>query len=717
MAPQSQPEPGGVLAGVVVLERGRRLATAAVGNLLASLGAKVLRLETEEDSRTLDQAPLSARLLRASGKRRILLDRGFADSWRRCEAKADVLLFDPLPPGAPDHALQRARIAAGAGDKVLCVLSPSGLDGGDAWQDASEPLLQALAGAMSVTGDQGGAPEFVRVPIVGLTAAVVSATAVLAALRVRRRDGFGQLIDLSLIEAAADQLRLHLPLLDLDGPQEFRQGCGHPICCPWNAYHARDGWVVICSSSDAQWQALLDVIGRPDLKQDASLARAVQRRARIDEVDGLLQAWVGNHDVQQVVSAAAALGIPAGEVATIPQVVRNRVLRLRGAVVEIGGDGPLFGTALGLRRTPAQRGMELSVPGPAPSEGRPTPIERTAAHERAVLPLAGVRVVELTRYTAGPLAGMLLAGLGAEVIKIESPGGEETRRWQPQYGGVSGYFINHNAGKRSVTLDLRGADGQRQLAALVADSDVLLQNLRPGVMDKIGLGAAAATERHPRLIHATISGFGLDGPDSPALDTVIQAVGGLIALVGGSEPPCRVGFSIADQISGHFTALAILAAIIERDRSGRGQVVDIAMADAIAWATQLAWPDGRSAVGPSACWPAKDGWVAAMADEEALRGTLAGQGKDRTRAEWVDVLRRLGIPAAPVLEPAEVFAQPVISGRRSVFATHCGDAVAPVLVMPFGLTGTPALQPHRMRALGEDNAALLGQHPTGASVS
>ena len=236
-------------------------------------------------------------------------------------------------------------------------------------------------------------------------------------------------------------------------------------------------------------------------------------------------------------------------------------------------------------------------------------------------------------------------------------------------------------------------------------------------MDKIGLGAAAATERHPRLIHAAISGFGLDGPDSPALDTVIQAVGGLIALVGGGERPCRVGFSIADQISGHFTALAILAAIIERDRSGRGQVVDIAMADAIAWLTQLAWPDGRSAVGPSACWPAKDGWVAAMADEATLRRTLTGQGEDRTRAEWVDVLGRLNIPAAPVLEPAEAFAQPVISGRRSVFATRSGDAVAPVLVMPFGLIGTPALQPPRMRALGEDNAALLAQHPTGASVS
>lgn len=328
-------------------------------------------------------------------------------------------------------------------------------------------------------------------------------------------------------------------------------------------------------------------------------------------------------------------------------------------------------------------------------------------------PLAGIRVVEITRFTARPLAGMLLAALGAEVIKMESPGGEETRRWQPQYHGASGYFINHNAGKRSVTLDQRQAADQEKLRALVAGSDVFLQNLRPGVMDKIGLGARTATEQHPRLIHATISGFGLDGPELPAFDTVIQGLGGLPALVGPGDAPCRVGFSIADQVSGHLTALTILAAVLERGCSGRGQMVDIAMSDAIASLTQLSWPDGRGTIGPCARLQATDGWVAVAADEAAFRDRLPS--RERTRDEWIADLGCLGIAAAPVPEPAEVFAQPIQRNRKSVFDVMSGSAPAPVLTLPFGLTLTPVLRPPRMHALGEDNGALLQQDPTEMS--
>lgn len=710
MALQSPPEPEPVLAGTIVLERGTGLATAAIGNLLASLGATVLRLESDADSAAFARATPAEQRLRAGGKRRVCLGPDMEATWRRCAAAAEVLLCDPLPADAPEAALQRARLEAGAPDKVLCVVSGEGMQGA-AGPELAEPLLQALGGAMAVTGAEGGPPEFIRVPIVSLSAAVIGASAILGALRVRRRDGSGQVIDLSLIGAAADQLRLHMPLLEPGQEQAFRQGCRHPICCPWNAYRAQDGWVVICSSSDAQWQALLGVIGRAEVRADASLARAAQRRARIDEVDAMVQGWVGGRTAAATVAAVAAVGIPAGEVARVPQVLANPVLRRRGAVITSGGM-PAFGTALGLRRSPVRYAMLPDAPGGVPALPAATPQAATAlpaarpVTTAAAMPLAGLRVIELSRYTAGPLAGMVLAGLGAEVIKVESPGGEETRRWQPQYDGVSGYFLNHNLGKRSVTLDLRNAEGARALAALVADSDVLLQNLRPGVMDKIGLGAAAATARQPRLIHATISGYGLDGPDDPALDTVIQAVGGLIALVGESEPPCRVGFSIADQISGHLTALVVLAAVIERDRSGRGQIIDIAMADAIAWLTQLAWPDGDGAIGPTSRWQAKDGFVVAAADEASVRAALAGAGASLTRAEWVAACARQGIAAAPVLEPAEVFAQQAIRDRDAIFAVRSGTATAPALALPFGLLGTPALRPGRIAALGEDNTLL-----------
>lgn len=717
---QSQPEP--VLAGVIVAERGRRVATAAVGNLLASLGATVLRLETPAESAELAAMPVQDRTLRAGGKQRIRL--GDA-AWRRCEAVADVLLIDPPPPGAPDHDLLRPWLRKDVTDRIVCVVSPGGLDSPDAWQGAPEPLIQALGGAMAVTGLEGGPPEFTRVPIAELGAAIMAATAILAALRVRRRDGQGQVADVSVIEAASDQLRLHLPILDLPN-NGYRQGCGHPVCCPWNAYRASDGWILICSTSQGHWEALLDAIGRPNLKADPRYGSAFDRRARIREVDGLVGDWAKSLTMQQVVAAIDAAGVPAGEILTIPQVVRNPVLRSRGTVADTHGE-PLFTTALGLRRTPARGVMPVGAvtdavpvlaPGaeavgtalPAPALGRAMAGEaRPSAGRHPAMPLAGVRVVELTRYTAGPLAGMLLASLGAEVIKIESPGGEEARRWQPQHGGASGYFINHNAGKRSVTLDLRQTAEQDRLRALVAGSDVLLQNLRPGVMDKIGLGGREATGRQPRLIHATISGFGLGGPELPALDTVIQGLGGLPSLVGDGSVPCRVGFSIADQISGHFAALTVLAAVLERDRSGQGQIVDISMSDAIAWLTQLSWPDGRSAIGPACRVQATDGWVAVAAEESAVRDAVAARPRTspRTRDEWVADLAAAGIQAAPMLEPKEVYAQPVLRARNAIHTVMSGSDPAPVLTMPFGLTRTPALRPERMRALGEDNTALL----------
>jgi len=735
------------LSGLVVVERGRRLATAAAGNLLASLGARVLRLETPDQARHFDAAPLAERMLRGAGKQRIVLTDDPAETWQRCHAMADVLLLDPPAPDAPltdapDAAIVRALLADAAGEKIVCVISPSGLAGGDAWRDVPEPLLQAVGGCMSVTGHEGGPPEFVRIPVVELSAAVVAASAVLAALRVRRRDGIGQLIDLSLIEVAADQLRIHLPLLELDGPHDFRQGCRHPICTPWNVYRATDGWVLICSTSDAQWHALLDLIGHPELKQQQRYARNFQRRALANEVDVLLQEWVGTRSMHDVVASVGATGVPSGEARSIPQVLREEVLRQRGTVHDDATGQPVFGGVLGSRKGPTspppleglgreadqgrgegsnRTGLASTPPpslgplrGPSPQgEGENVP----TLHRPPTAPLSGIRVIEITRYTAGPLAGMLLASLGAEVIKIESPGGEETRRWKPQHGGASGYFINHNAGKRSVVLDLRLPNDQHRLAALVAASDVLLQNLRPGVMEQIGLGAAVATQRYPRLVHATISGFGLGGPELPALDTVIQGLGGLTSLIGTGESPCRMGMSIADQSSGQFVALAILAALTERERSGRGRIVDIAMCDAIAWLTQLAWPDGHSAIGPCVRWPAQDGWVAIAATEQTVRAVISpDEAATRTRNELVEYLARHAIQAAPVLEPAEVFAQPVIRDRRSIHDVVSGDDTARILAMPFGLTAPPARRPRRMHALGEDNAALLPAEPTRATA-
>ena len=197
--------------------------------------------------------------------------------------------------------------------------------------------------------------------------------------------------------------------------------------------------------------------------------------------------------------------------------------------------------------------------------------------------LAGVQVLDLTRVLAGPYASMVLADLGAEVIKIELPGtGDEARGFGPFQNGESAYFASVNRGKKSVTIDLRQAQGQDLARRLAGECDVLIENFRPGSMDRFGLGYAALHALYPRLVYASISGFGQTGPyaQRPAYDVLIQAMGGLASITGQPDgPPVRVGSSIADLSAALFGAIGILAALERARRTGEGQQVDISMLD------------------------------------------------------------------------------------------------------------------------------------------
>jgi CoA:oxalate CoA-transferase len=198
-------------------------------------------------------------------------------------------------------------------------------------------------------------------------------------------------------------------------------------------------------------------------------------------------------------------------------------------------------------------------------------------------PLAGLLVVDLTRVLAGPFAGMMLADLGARVVKVERPErGDDSRAYGPFVDGHSAYFARVNRGKESIALDLKSAADRDVLLALADRADVLLENFRPGVMDRLGLGAGALAERNPRLVYASVSGFGQTGPwrERPAYDTVVQAAAGLIAVTG--EPagePVKMGTSIADLSAGLYVFGAILAALQGRTTTGRGGRVDVAMFD------------------------------------------------------------------------------------------------------------------------------------------
>src|SRR5688572_12905876 len=331
-------------------------------------------------------------------------------------------------------------------------------------------------------------------------------------------------------------------------------------------------------------------------------------------------------------------------------------------------------------------------------------------------PLAGTTVIDFTRVLSGPYCTMALSDLGARVIKIEHPiRGDDTRHWGPPFiGAESAYFLSVNRNKESVTLDFKKADGRAILEQLLSAADVLVENFRPGTLEGAGLGYDALSSRFPRLIYCSISGYGQTGPrrNEPGYDAVMQAEGGLMSITGESDgPPYRLGVAITDIVSGLFAAQGVLAALVARARTHRGQQVDIGMLDATA--ALLTYQAGNyfttgeapgrlgnrhPTIVPYECFATMDGeFVIAggndaiwrrlctaldlpdlAADErfatnqgrvehyDELRPQLAAQLTKRTRTEWAERFNAAGVPCGSVRSISEVLADPQLAAREMV---------------------------------------------------
>lgn len=330
-------------------------------------------------------------------------------------------------------------------------------------------------------------------------------------------------------------------------------------------------------------------------------------------------------------------------------------------------------------------------------------------------PLDDLTVVDLTRALAGPYCTMMLADLGARVIKVEMPGGgDDTRGWGPPFvNGESAYFMSINRNKQSVTLNLKHRRGPDLLRRLIARADVVVENFRPGTMERLGLGYAAVHESAPRLVYCSISGFGQTGPyrERPAYDLIMQGMGGIMSISGEPDgPPMRVGVAISDICAGMFAAYGILAALRVRDRTGQGQWVDISLLDGqVAWMTYVAanyFATGKDPrrVGqahpnlvPYQPFATRDGFVnIAVGSEglwqrfcEAIGLPIAGDPRfatnaarvahrrelldllgpvfaGRTTAEWVSRMLEAGVPAGPIYRMSEVMTDPQVLHREMV---------------------------------------------------
>ena len=366
--------------------------------------------------------------------------------------------------------------------------------------------------------------------------------------------------------------------------------------------------------------------------------------------------------------------------------------------------------------------------------------------------LAGVRVLDLTRVLAGPYASMVLADLGAEVIKVELPGqGDESRSFGPFQNGESAYYSSVNRGKKSITVDMRDERGAALVQRLAGECDVLVENFRPGSMDRFGLGYAQLHQRYPRLVYASISGFGQTGPyaQRPAYDVLIQAMGGLASITGEhSGVPVRVGSSIADLSAALFGAIGILAALTRARESGVGQQIDISMLDCqvallenalarYATSGDVPQPLGsrHPTITPFQFFQARDGYIVIAAGNDRLwRKLCTGLGLSeladdprfinnarrtenhavlesllaealvaKSVAEWTALLGAAGVPCGPLHDVGQVFADEQVAARDMIIELEhpvAGRQLVANSPLKFSQTPVELSAP----------APLLGQH-------
>jgi formyl-CoA transferase len=368
-------------------------------------------------------------------------------------------------------------------------------------------------------------------------------------------------------------------------------------------------------------------------------------------------------------------------------------------------------------------------------------------------PLDGVRVLDLTRVLAGPYCTMFLGDLGAEVVKVEQPGvGDDTRGWGPPFtGGESAYFLCVNRNKKSVTIDLKSKEGVALLRRLAERADVLIENFRPGTMERLGLGEKELRATNPQLIYASLSGFGANGPmsDAPGYDLIVQAWGGLMSITGPADgEPSKVGVAIIDLVAGLMLGKSIAAALFAREKLGVGQKIDTSLLEAevaclinvgsnylVEGSIPRRWGNAHPSIVPYQSFKTADGYLvigvasegiwrrfcqaigrAEWADDprfeknsnrvenrSLLIGLLGQMFLGRSTDEWLKLLNSAEVPCAPVQTVDQVFKAPQVLHREMlVQVEHPRAGTVRMAGIPVKFSATPAsvrLPP-----------PLLGQH-------
>jgi crotonobetainyl-CoA:carnitine CoA-transferase CaiB-like acyl-CoA transferase len=374
------------------------------------------------------------------------------------------------------------------------------------------------------------------------------------------------------------------------------------------------------------------------------------------------------------------------------------------------------------------------------------------------MPLSGVKVLDLTRVLSGPFCTALLGDLGADILKVEAPEGDTVRNAGAIRDGLSWYFAQFNRNKRSIRLDLRKPKARAILARLIEQSDVLVENFRPGVLARMGFGEDRLKALRPSLVTCSINGFGSTGPyrDRPAFDFIAQAMSGFMSVNGGpDDPPLRSGLPISDLVAGLYAALSITAAVLHARTTGQGQRAEVSLVNGLVsllsyiatntFATGAPPPrsgNDHPIAAPYGLFPTRDGQIALAPADDAFFQRLAdaleepglkadplyatqparvanrarinaivgGKLAANTTAHWVETLNAAGVPCGPVNSMAEVFQDPQILAQEMVIdVDHPGSGIVRMLGFPIKLSETPCRVRRPAPRLGEHSDEVLGE--------
>ena len=756
---------GGTLEGVLILELAQSYAGELAGGLLADLGATVVKIEPREGSPLRRRGPALAgedSLYFQSenrGKYSVsaeLTDLETAPWLARLLASADAIVED-LGPGRLEAAgLSPDALLAKNPRLAILRISPFGQTGPLAAERGDDRIAQAFSGMQFATGFPDRPPIPVTVPLAEAWSAILGAGTLLMAVYHARRSGHGQVVDIGLYQTAVRMQEDVVIRHHTTGAVAMRMGTESATVVPANVYPTRDGgFIALSGAGDQPFARLCEAIEAPEAPKDPRFSTSAARLANRAAADALVRSWVARHDLADVEARFMKAGVAGTAVRSVDEIIADAHIQARRSVVTLTSlSGRDF---LAPAPTPRfSRTSALEAPS-APRLGEHTQavrasVERLAARPRPAVDvsttaepgaLSGVRVLDLSQWLAGPAAAALLGDFGAEVIMVELPATGSASIDGPGSRGTGFPVTNRN--KRSITLDVRSPRGREVFLELVRRSDVVVENFRPGTLERWNLAPAELHAVNPRLVILRSSGFGQTGPYAAraAFNPVGLAFGGMTYLNGFPDrPPCRDGVTAGDYSTALFNVLGMLAALLRRDVDGRGQVVDTAMYECALRLTGDLLPVRSAlgirrerAAGESPLYPssltaeAVDGrYVATSAagwgeltDALGRLGRLRADDPTRLKEEFakligglaadeaVRVLRGAGLAASVVNSVADLVREPHLWSRGDLVRQpdgNTGEMVAQGIVPV--LSRTPGRLTGWSRRPGSDNEAVLG---------